>query len=278
MAGVPQDPAEDIYDVDYRLQVSKRTKLRRQITTALNRMDAIITSRGPRSGLSALLRHVGELANQAYQLQTELSALETEEESERQDNIHLGYIERFGQVSDASKAYYASRGDEASVVEEQLLEEEEEDISASEVGRRQAALADAQARADEAAGNAERARQQAEEAQLALQRLNLEEDRMSSVSQRQPNPSPLANDLKLRQRKLNVPTSSEAPDDWIDRYATGHLRPSIGSSSRSSEKTELEVYTGKSLDWFEWIDLFRALVHDTGKFPGEKLAILKRPF
>jgi hypothetical protein len=56
-------------------------------------------------------------------------------------------------------------------VEEQLLEEEEEDISASEVGRRQAALADAHARADEAAGNAERARQQAEEAQLALQRL-----------------------------------------------------------------------------------------------------------
>ena len=75
MAGVPQDPAEDISDGDYRLQVSKRTKLRRQITTALNRINAIITSRGPRSRLSALLRHVGELVEQAYQLQTELSAL-----------------------------------------------------------------------------------------------------------------------------------------------------------------------------------------------------------
>ena len=62
-----------------------------------------------------MLRHVDELVNQVYLLQTELSALETEEENERQDNIHLGYIERFGQVSEASKAYYASRGEEASV-------------------------------------------------------------------------------------------------------------------------------------------------------------------
>jgi hypothetical protein len=107
-------------------------------------------------------------------------------------------------------------------VEEQTLEEEEEDISPSEVGRRKAALADAQARADQAAENAERARQQAEEAQFALQRLNIEEDRLSSVSQRQSNPNPLATYLKLRQRKFNVPTSPEAPDDWIDRYAAGH--------------------------------------------------------
>ncbi len=274
MAGAPEDletAAEDI-----RLQVSKRIHLRRQITTALNKINAIITSRGPRDGLTALLCHIEELVNQASRLQTELSAVETEEESERQDNIHLGCIERFGQISEASKAYYASWGDEASVVEEQILGDEDEDISPSEVGRREAALAEAQARADQAAKDAERARQEAEEAQLALQRLNLEEDRMSSVSQRQPNPNPLATDLRLRQRKLNMSTNSEAPDDWIDRYAAGLLRPNIGSSSRSSVKTELEAYTGKSLDWFEWIDLFRALVHDTGKFPGEKLAILKR--
>lgn len=274
MAGVPKDP--ETAAEDFRLQVTRRPTLRRQITTALNKINAIITSGGPRGGLAALLRHVEELVNQATSLQTELSALETEEESERQDNIHLGYIERFGQISEASKAYYASRGAEASVVEEQIFEDEEEDISASKVGRRQAALAEAQARADEAAGNAERARQEAEEAQLALQRLNLEEDRMSSVSQRQPNPNPLTTDFRLRQRKLNLPTSSEAPDDWIDRYAAGHLRPNKGSSSRSSVKTELEAYTGKSLDWFEWIDLFRALVHDMGKFPGKKLATLKR--
>ena len=102
-------------------------------------------------------------------------------------------------------------------MEEQTLEDEEVDISPSEVGQRQAALADAQARADQAAENAERARQQAEEAQLALQRLNIEEDRMTSVRKCQPNLNPLAADLMLRQRKLNVPTSSEAPDDWITR-------------------------------------------------------------
>ncbi|KAI9555955.1 hypothetical protein GHT06_018499 [Daphnia sinensis] len=130
IAGVPQDP--ETATEDFRLQVTRRPTLRQQITTALNKIDAIITSGGPRGGLAALLRHVEELVNQASSLQTELSALETEGESERQDNIHLGYIERFGQISEASKAYYASRGAEASVVGEQIFEDEEEDISASE--------------------------------------------------------------------------------------------------------------------------------------------------
>ena len=41
-------------------------------------------------------------------------------------------------------------------------------------------------------------------------------------------------------------------------------------------KAELEVYSGAALDWFSWIDLFKALVHNSNKTPGEKLAILKR--
>lgn len=39
---------------------------------------------------------------------------------------------------------------------------------------------------------------------------------------------------------------------------------------------ELEVFSGKALDWFWWIDLFHALVHQTNKQPAEKLAMLKR--
>ena len=30
------------------------------------------------------------------------------------------------------------------------------------------------------------------------------------------------------------------------------------------------------MKWFEWISLFKALVHDAGQSPAEKLAILKR--
>lgn len=45
---------------------------------------------------------------------------------------------------------------------------------------------------------------------------------------------------------------------------------------RFAVSSELVSYQGKSLEWFKWIDLFRALVHGTPKSPGEKLALLKR--
>jgi hypothetical protein len=67
------------------------------------------------------------------------------------------------------------------------------------------------------------------------------------------------------------------PDDWIDQYSAGLLPPiSNKLSARSAVSAELASYHGKSLEWFECIDLFRALVHDTPKSPGEKLALLKR--
>ncbi|KAI9553692.1 hypothetical protein GHT06_021620 [Daphnia sinensis] len=45
---------------------------------------------------------------------------------------------------------------------------------------------------------------------------------------------------------------------------------------RSTVAVELDVFHGRSLEWFTWIDLFRVLVHDTANTPGEKLAVLKR--
>ena len=74
------------------------------------------------------------------------------------------------------------------------------------------------------------------------------------------------------------PRRVENPDDWIDQYRAGQLAPVSWQEfgARSSVRADLEPYSGKSLEWFSWIDLFRALVHDTGKAPGEKLAILKR--
>lgn len=39
---------------------------------------------------------------------------------------------------------------------------------------------------------------------------------------------------------------------------------------------ELEPFEGNALEWFSWINLFRALVHDTPKSAGEKLELLKR--
>jgi hypothetical protein len=81
----------------------------------------------------------------------------------------------------------------------------------------------------------------------------------------------------VNQQRLINREEQEAPDDWIDEYDAG-LRPPVSTrySSRSAVCAELEPYQGKALEWFGWIDLFRALVHDTPKSPGEKLALLKR--
>ncbi|KZS22098.1 Uncharacterized protein APZ42_010834 [Daphnia magna] len=69
-----------------------------------------------------------------------------------------------------------------------------------------------------------------------------------------------------------------APDAWIDLYRDGRLHTNRRefSGTSSSIRAELGDFNGKALEWFSWIDLFRALVHDTPKSPAEKLAILQR--
>jgi hypothetical protein len=73
-------------------------------------------------------------------------------------------------------------------------------------------------------------------------------------------------------------TRAHAPDDWIDDYCSGREKPLVITSDYrlSSIRVDLEVYSGRAVDWFEWIELFHALVHRTSKSLGEKLAILKR--
>ena len=68
------------------------------------------------------------------------------------------------------------------------------------------------------------------------------------------------------------------PDDWIDDY----VRRSDQAYPRHTERNHrgpvsltLETYEGNTMKWLEWISLFKALVHDAGQSPAEKLAILK---
>ena len=59
---------------------------------------------------------------------------------------------------------------------------------------------------------------------------------------------------------------------------SGRILPEelIQDGGRPSARVELETYDGKALTWFEWIDMFRCLVHESGRPAGEKLALLKR--
>ncbi|KAI9551306.1 hypothetical protein GHT06_002506 [Daphnia sinensis] len=70
--------------------------------------------------------------------------------------------------------------------------------------------------------------------------------------------------------------STQAPDAWIDIYLTGREKPHVREKGgKSSVTVQLEVYSGRALDWFSWISMWYALVHITGKTASEKLAILK---
>jgi hypothetical protein len=48
-----------------------------------------------------------------------------------------------------------------------------------------------------------------------------------------------------------------------------------GNRSNSSVRTELEPFSAKVLDWFCLVYLFKALVQETTRSTGEKLALLK---
>lgn len=63
----------------------------------------------------------------------------------------------------------------------------------------------------------------------------------------------------------------QAPDEWITDYCSGREKPLVysGDHRHTSLRVDLEVYSGRALDWFEWIDLFHSLVHQTGKAPGD---------
>ena len=71
--------------------------------------------------------------------------------------------------------------------------------------------------------------------------------------------------------------SDAAPDDWIEDYVAGRSVPTPSKGAgRSTVRAKLETYDGKVLGWFNWIGLFRSLVHDTWMSADEKLGLLKQ--
>ena len=151
--------------------------------------------------------------------------------------------------------------------------------SPSEILRREQARQDeitvAQLRAERAKEQVDRAWEEANEAQKALRELGIEfkrgatpdDDRFTSVSQQIDNTTPQAKALLDQQRQRNFDSNQETPGHWIDLYSTGRLSPSFAArSTRSSVSAELDPFDRKALEWFTWIDLFRALV----QYPPKK--------
>ncbi|KAI9552584.1 hypothetical protein GHT06_020446 [Daphnia sinensis] len=155
----------------------KRRTLRQQITTTGKRIETLIYSRGSRGAILGLLRQCDELLLRGSLLQTEhLSALEDDEVAERQDNLHLTYVSRAREITEAAKVYLTSReGEAASGIEIVDNLPVAPTVPPPEIQRREQArleeLTIAQRRCDEARERANQVREECEAAQAALRQL-----------------------------------------------------------------------------------------------------------
>ncbi|EFX64967.1 hypothetical protein DAPPUDRAFT_333646 [Daphnia pulex] len=250
-------PGEEAdYDEDYAVELAnmkaKRKTLRRQITVSNTQVETLTNSRGSRGAIQGLLLHLNDLILRASQLQTDISTMEDdEEEAERQDANHLGYVTRVGELSANAQNYIRSRdGDAASIVGPNVVPDRDPPlppVSPSEILRREQArqdeIAATRLRAERAREQAVRTRQQADQAweeagaaQAALRLLGVEppggsippdDDHFTSISQQINNTTPQAKTLLDQQRQKNFDSTQETPDTWIDLYSAGRLPPII---------------------------------------------------
>ena len=138
-----------------------------------------------------------------------------EADYERHHNDHLRYTALLGEVTERLDEYLAVRADDA-------------DSVASSHGsewRRQEAQAQARRHCSRRSGS----------------------HRASHRATRRCHPR--------RTSSFSDPVDPAAPDDWINMYHDGLLPVTRRPSSRSAVKADLEVFSGRALDWFEWIDL-----------------------
>ena len=142
----------------------------------------------------------------------------------------------------------------------------------------QQTLPDAQKRAEEAANRAYQARSQAAKARARLDGLtthlnNSDPPRISSEN------SFVVRWLRNQREEgedLSTSQHENAPDAWIEAYIAGREKSApTPTSHHSAVRIELPVFSCRSLDWFCRIDLLYALVQNTPKPAGERLAILK---
>ena len=259
------------------LRKKRRTLLRRQITNACKQILTVVNDHGSRGALKGVMAHLKHIHHEIGIIHTDLLTIETDDqEVDTQEETHFNYMKAVGEAYEKAEAYLLSRRDEADSVAPINIPDEG-------ARRRAEELEAAQKRADET-------RAEAEEAERLLKALTLQDDdHHSSVSHQRPVPPPIPGGRPrdpLQKTGHTMPPgvttpplldTFSAPDEWIDHYCHGALPPVVSSrSSRSSVSVDLEVYQGRTLDWFGWIDIFKALVHDTPKSPAEKLAVLKR--
>ena len=252
---------------------SRQRHVRRNITLTCRHIEEMVARRQSRRGIKHLSARVDLLMGEAEQLNNQLSSgLTDQAEFDHQVERHLYYIELVSTTAEAVEGYLTDRLDDAP-----SIHSSQQDPAAQQRElERQQQLEAAQQQVAESRAAAEIA----EQALRDLQGPVGHDDHQSISSRLSVSSSQRVHDWLDKERRnapVNPSLCVEAPGQWIDIYLSGQEKPLLRSNhgQHSSLKTELGVYSGKALEWFCWIDLFHALVHQTSKLPGEKLAILK---
>ena len=267
----------------------QRKVARRRITIACNSIRASIQDSASAGAIRAVLGTARAELKKAEELEEQLA---NEADAEHQYDLHIGYVGRIGQAVEEIELYLGEAADLAersSIASSRRSRTEQLPTAATPAPRASwSPIPDADARHPETQGEStdhhsggemsrptpgtERPGQQATRPYGRPTPPN----RVSFA--RHDSTARWCEDTQQGNLSNTDLADGEAPDEWIEKYRSGNLDPQcwLEKGSRSSVNANLEPFSGKSLDWFSWIDLFRALVHDTGKAPGEKLAILKR--
>ncbi|KFD60548.1 hypothetical protein M514_27252 [Trichuris suis] len=195
----------------------------------------------------ALLRRAQEALECSNKLNDELSYELKAEEAEAELDRQLNYVQKVEEIAEAVEAYRQSRGIDASSVVSQLEDDNDDhSVDSTDTAIHDSAITDAD--------------------MYGASRGNVPNYEREETAHR-------LGQLQVRDMRM-----ADTPDQWTDEYVTGRAIPNVcydDSCRRSTVRAELDSYDGTASQWFAWIDLFKALVHDTAMSPGEKLAILR---
>ena len=240
----------------------QRIYTRRQITAACKQASRAVLGRGSRGGIQALMLMAETALETAEQLEIQLTE---EPDADQEAEHHAFYVELIGKVAEEVDLYLLDRADEQASAIVQPAGRPAHAVSPPE-GEQQR-FADVEGltplQQNNAVGTNERPAPDGE------RRLTTDNETTRTTPWQF---------VPLCSRPEQIGKSFTTPDEWIDLYVSGQLAPYCRGDDEDPDdslQTDLTPFSGRALEWFGWIELFRALVHDTGMAPAEKLAVLK---
>lgn len=277
----------------------ERDAVRSKIDLACKMINTLIADNGSRRACRGLVDKLDSMFADTERLNLLAVMPNDAEEFGRQAAIQIALFTQIETAKEDVDGFIDSRADEASSIASfqplSIRSEVLRNWTQTQQLRQQTsqALIDAKQKAEEAQRTAEKLQKESDDAKQKADEANKEVANLTGAIGKRKSASTVIsggnhdwgvkkaaiNDW--RRKSLIEPRSQETeeegePDCWIDRYCSGLEDPTWFYSHKApSLKSELPVFSGKALDWFWWIDLYRSMVHDQRISAGEKLAILK---